>query len=181
MVHNVGIQITNMRQFEAFLQKHDMSKNKPLQTQIRKALKEPFEDFKRDSKRNLNAMMTSSPVSQGTLSRGLSVSSRYKKTKGFSVAFGGRGSGMLRYREKTGKGNKSAMNHFHLVNSGTANRYTKKGYFRGAVGKRRVYWEGFTNLAYKTGFADDAIKSRINSLERRYVSSLNRVFNGVKV
>ena len=88
-----------------------------------------------------------------------------------SVVFGGRSSEINKGKKK------GAVNHFHLVNSGTKFRERKSnGQRNGAVGMRRTRRKNM-NSSFKKGFADRAIVPVLSGLSAFYAKSFERIFN----
>jgi hypothetical protein len=143
-------------------------------SKTRSVLRKPFAKMKSDAKKNLKSQGS---VFTGNLERGLGVGSKVSKAKGYmSVAFGG--------RAKTVKNpdgsKKKAMNHFHLVNSGTKYRNTlRPTRYTGAVGRSKTDYEG-KNKSFRIGFADKAIKSHINSIEGIYIDGFNKILQAIR-
>lgn len=168
-----ALEITNMTEVLNHLSALD-TRDKRIVSDIRKEMRKPFSDIRKKAKKNLQALMSGSPVSQGNLERGLTVRSRVKTRIGyFSVAFGGR-------TIPARKGKKgSGANHFHLVNSGTSVRRTRRGYNRGAVGKRKVLTR-LTNLKFKIGFADRAIEAERKKVVPAVVKGIADIYKRIK-
>jgi len=168
MASGSKIVITNMRQVLKHLEDLDVM-NPRIRAKVRKAMREPFAEMKKDSRKNLK---TQGSIMDGNLYRGLSVGSKFSKSKGYiSIAFGGRAS------KNTRKG--SQATHFHLVNSGTRRRKHKSGKSVGAVGQGRTKAANM-NPSFKIGFADRAIKSQITHIYTRLVNDLVVVIKSVK-
>ena len=175
MPNGSGIEITNIREVLTHLGKMDTT-NKDRVKQIRTIIKKPFYKIRKDARENLQQMMATSPVSKQNLIRSLSVGSRFSKRKAyFSAAFGGRTSKSRKNTKKYGKGG----NHFHLVNSGTKNRYTKKWSRRGAVGRRKTKFKSM-NPNFTTGFADKAINANKTSFNNTMIKEFDIMYSKIK-
>lgn len=171
-MEGTGMTITNFNDVIKHMLKLDLSHKVNIR-QTRAALKIPFNKMKSDAKSNL--------ASQGSLGknrnlyRGLSVGSRISRTKGYmTVAFGARSKKVNENKKYKGK-----TNHFHLVNSGTSNRWTNTLRFTGAVGKSKTSYKG-KNKSFRLGFADKAIKPILPTIRGVYISEFNRILNGIK-
>lgn len=168
-----GLEIINLQQVLNHMSALD-TRNPVVIAAIRKEMRKPFSDIRKKAKRNLQVLMSGSPVSKGNLEKGLSVRTRVRKNRGyFSVAFGGRT--IPARKGRNGKG----ANHFHLINSGTSIRRTKRGYNRGAVGKRKII-TNLTNLKFKTGFATRAAQSERNNVVPTVAKGIADVYKRIK-
>lgn len=170
------MKITNFREVQNVFRKLDPTKKETAKI-IRRIIKEPIVPMLKDSKANLVAQ--GSKIS-GNLLRSLMIRTSFKKRIGyFSVAFGANTKGS--FRKATKKQKASGRNkgfHFHLINSGTINRRTKKWKITGAVGKGKRNWKN-ANKSFKLGFADRAIKTHLSSVERILVGGLKGVYDQI--
>lgn len=165
-------EIVNLQQVLKHLSALD-TRDKKVAAMIRKEVRKPFSKIRKKAKVNLRSIMAGSPVSKGNLERGLTVRTRVKRNTGyFSAAFGGR---VMQSRKSKGTG----ANHFHLVNSGTAMRRTKRGLNRGAVGRRRTY-DNRTNDIFRTGFASDAALSERSRVVSSVTDGIERIYYSIK-
>lgn len=168
-----GIQITNFNQVVKHIKNLDLTDRKNLKD-TRRVLKKPFLVMRRNSLSNLK---TQGSIRSGNLYKGLSVGSSFKKSKGyFSIAFGARTKATLKGVRKKG-----AVNHFHLVNTGTRKRYHKSnGKYVGAVGKGKSKRSNM-NPSFRVGFADRAIKPELGvKMETLYINEFNKILSKVK-
>lgn len=186
------IRIANWKQVQRHFEKLDITKDKNRIKETRKILKDPMLKMRKTARQNLKTLMTTSPVSTGNLYRGLSVGSKFSKRSGyFSVAFGARswatnsGKSKRSGRYNTKWKNRAAINHFHLVNSGTKKRYHKNFKNVGAVGKRKTTKHKLINPAFRlsgkhTGFADKAILANISYTKNVVPKKLAEMYSKIK-
>lgn len=169
-----GFTITNFNQVVKHMMNLDLHDKLNL-GKARKALRIPFNKMRKDSRTNLDSQKSNR---KGDLRKGLSVSTKAYKSKGyFSVAFGGRAA---KTRNSDGsRSYKKTANHFHLVNSGTVKRRHKSGKNVGAVGKATTSGRNM-NKSYKVGFADRAIRPVLPTIKGTYIKAFNEILNGVK-
>jgi len=165
-----GFKITNFKQVMKHLEDLDLTNPKVIKP-VRKALKDPFYQMRKTSRQNLESQGS---IDTKNLYEGLSVGSKFSKTKGYlTVAYGGR-------RRPNHKKNRGAIgSHFHLVNSGTKGRWRKNWQYTGKVGKRRTVRDNM-NKSFRLGFADKAIRARLNGLGSYYTKSFQKVFDDIK-
>lgn len=171
-----GFIVMNWKEVDRMFKSLDVTQNKAAQVSIRKAMKKPMFTVRGRMYMNLKRIMSTSPVATGTLLRSLGVGSRFSKRVGyFSVVLGGR----KRQKPQNPKKNRVSGAHFHLVNSGTAPRYTKKGLFRGAVGKGRSKGNPRTNPSFRTGFADAPISQSLNFIAGSVANDLRAIYEDI--
>ena len=178
MNDKTGIEIINEKALlELF--KHLDTTHPDTGKQIKRVIKAPFAKMRKKAKVNL---IGQNSIKTGNLIRGLSVGSASKRTTAkYFAFFGGRNVGpkakikvkvFARARTKKQYSRIYAMNHFHLVNSGTVIRKNKKGQNRGSVGKSN----NPSNPSFRLGFADRAIKAVIPTIQNSYLKGFTRVY-----
>jgi len=179
MNNGTGVTILNIRQVQQHFKNLDITKHVP---EVRKVLKDPFLKMRREARSNLKAQNS---MRTGNLYRGLSVGSKFSKAKGyFSIAFGARARAVnknkpLRRGKKVNGRMRAAINHFHLVNSGTKRRYHRNFKYVGKVGFGTSDRPNM-NPSFKLGFADKAIKAELGVIESKYVNGLKVLYDKIK-
>lgn len=181
-----GIKIVNIKLVLKAFEQIDIT-NPKNRKMVRVAVRKPFVKMKDKSKANLRSQGS---YVTGNLYRGLGVGSSFKRSKGrFSVAFGAKPKARLRKdrikikRMNVGRSFKRSniagkINHFHLINSGTIKRKTRKGYNRGAVGKAKTHWDT-RNYSFQLGFADKAIRSVIPTIPDQLSKDLTKIYGKI--
>lgn len=165
-----GISIKNFNHVIKHMAKLDLTNRKNLR-ETRKVMKKPFLIMAKRSRQNLKSQGS---IMDGNLNRALSVGSKFKKAQGkFLVAFG------ARTRVAISSKRKRSLNHLHLVNSGTKGRYTKKGQYRGVVGRAKS-GDKRLNTSYRRGFADKAIKPVLPTIKSIYIKGFNIIVSKIK-
>ena len=183
------IEIVNLKAVYRAFRNIDLKNNVKVRADVRKVMYKPMRKMQTKAKSNLRARQMGGNRTTGNLYRGLRLGSRYKSSKGeMSVAFGGKGNidsnkpikrGVVgKYKTKKYKSARvrGAINHFHLINSGTkARRQNTTGRFTGAVGKSRTNYRN-KNTAFSIGFADNAIRAIIPSIPGQLTQDLARIY-----
>ena len=124
--------VLDEQQYEALLKKVGMLTDVEKQEVINKALKAGTTLLTESGKRQLVATILHPETSTGRLFKSMDVKvMKAKKTKG-PVGYSG-------FKRSTKKDKSGGGNAAHLVDRGTVERYTQKGYYRGKV-KGSLFW-----------------------------------------
>lgn len=117
----------NKEEYERLIKTLDEAGDLDTSPAVQKGLREGANAIKNAGKANLASR---NKVKTGNLKRSMTIKVTRRKKVGSNYALSG-------FKRSSGKNAVHGGNHAYLVDRGTVERYTKKGYYRGSVSKGR--------------------------------------------